>query len=598
MSRVGISGYSASTSVLLFGAILLLLLFGKVVLVPLAFAVTLAFSLAPAVVFLERHGIRRKAAVAIISIVTCACAVSGAYILSRQILNIAQTLPGYRANIQRKIDSLRSSSEGSFAGTVGLIEDMSRELAAGPNANANDAVRVRVVGEGSDELQALARIAGSILEPVGQVGIVVVFTIYILVNREDLRHRLLLLAGIGNINVMSQALKDASTRISQYLVMQFQVNACYGTLFGFGLFLLHIPEATLWGVIAGTLRIVPYVGTLMGMALPLTLSIAISSTWWPPVLVLALFLVLETTVANLVEPWLLSTQTGISALALLSSAIFWSMLWGWPGLVLSTPLTVCMVVLGRYVPQLSFLHNLLGKNATLSPSARIYERLLAMDESEVREIAEDYLQGKPLVKLYDAVILPVLSLTEEDKHKGVLEEVRWNFVLLSLGDLVARLSDYEPVGEERSERSRLIAARRAVLQKEFAVICVPAGDKADELATVMLTQLLERGGHPTIILPADAMSEDILRSLAGEKDTVVFLAALQPFAFARTRALCQQVRTYLPDNRIAVAIWNSEEDPEDMLTRFGAARPDTVVCTLAHAEAQVEAWQRMTRKVS
>jgi hypothetical protein len=449
-------------------------------------------------------------------------------------------------------------------------------------------------------LQATMRLIGSILEPIGQIGIVIIFTIYMLMNREDLRHRLLLLAGMGNINVMTQALEDASARISKYLAMQVQVNACYGILFGTGLYFLHVPEATLWGVIAGTLRIVPYVGTLMGMVLPLTLSIAVSSNWWNPLLVIALFLVIETTTANLVEPWLLSSRTGISSLALLSSAIFWSMVWGWPGLVLSTPLTVCLVVLGQYVPQLSFLHNLLGTNATLSPTGRIYERLLAMDQTEAWAVAEAFLDGKPLAELYDSVIIPVLSLAEEDRHKGVLSDVRWKFVLLSMGELVARLSEYQPTGsldDEKSARSILIAARRALLQKEFAVVCVAAGDKADELATVMLTQLLERAGFQTLMLAADALSDEILGGLAAEKDTVIFISALPPFAFAQTRALCQRVRSHLSENRIAVALWNSDEDAEEMLARLGAARPELVVSTLAQSVRQVETWQRATRKV-
>jgi predicted PurR-regulated permease PerM len=599
MSRVRIPESSASVYLFLFGGIVLVLVFAKVVLIPLAFALTLSFLLAPAVALFEKWGIRRTFAVAIMSTLTCACVAMGAYVLSRQVLNVAQTLPDYRANIQRKIKTLHSSSEGRLEDAVGMIEDMSRDLAPGPAAAQGDAVRVQVVGERSDQLRTNLKVIGSVLEPIGQFGIVIIFSIYMLMNREDLRHRLLLLAGMGNINVMTQALEDASARISQYLVMQLQVNACYGIVFGAGLYLLHVPEATLWGVVAGTLRMVPYVGTLMGMVLPLVLSIAISSNWWNPLLVLGLFLVIETTVANLVEPWLFSSRTGISSLALLSSAIFWSMLWGWPGLVLSTPLTVCVVVLGRHVPQLSFLHSLLGTNATLSPAARVYERLLAMDQAEAFSVAEGYLDGKPLAELYESVILPVLSLAEEDRHKGALSDVRWKFVLLSVGDLVARLSEYQTPraeAEQKSERSRLIEARRALLRKEFAVVCVSAGDKADELATVMLAQLLERAGYQTLTLAADALSDEILRGLAAEKDTVVFLSALPLFAFAQTRALCQRVRAHLPENRIAVALWNSDEDTEEMLARFGAARPEVVVSSLSHAIAQVETWRQATRK--
>jgi predicted PurR-regulated permease PerM len=600
MSRVRIPESSATVSVLLFAGAVLLLFFAKVVLIPLAFALTLSFLLAPSVAMLEKRGVRRTLAVAIVSFLTCVCVLVGAYILSRQVLNVAQTLPSYRANIQKKIQALHSSSEGSLQAAVEMAEDLSGDLALSPAPGQGNTVRVQVVGPRSDQLQATMQLIGSILEPIGQVGIVIIFTIYMLLKREDLRHRLLLLAGMGNINVMTQALEDASARISQYLVMQFRVNACYGVLFGCGLYLLHVPEATLWGVIAGTLRIVPFVGTLMGMVLPLTLSIAVSSSGWNPLLVLGLFLVLETTTANLVEPWLFSSRTGISSLALLGSAIFWSMLWGWPGLVLSTPLTVCLVVLGRYVPQMSFLHSLLGTNAQLSPAARLYERLLAMDQTEALAVAEGFLDGKPIVELYDSVILPVLSLAEEDRHKGALSDVRWKFVLLSIGELVARLSEYQPnglVAEEKSERSMLIEARRATLQKEFAVICLSAGDKADELAAVMLTQLLERGGYMNLMIDADAISDEILLGLAAEKDTVIIISALPPFAFARTRALCQRVRTHLPENRIAVALWHSDDDAEEMLARFGAARPEVVLGTLAQATRQVETWKHATRRI-
>jgi predicted PurR-regulated permease PerM len=572
----------------LFAGIVLLLLFAKVILIPLAFALTLSFLLMPAVTWLQNRGISRKFAVAIVSVLTFACVAIGAYVVSRQVLNVAQTLPGYRANIQRKIQSVHSSSAGSLEAAINVIEDMSRELATSREAEPDNAVRVQIVGQRSDQLEATVRLIGTILEPLGQFGIVIVFTIYILMNREDLRDRMLLLAGMGNINVMTQALEDATARISRYLVMQFQVNACYGILFGLGLHLLHVPEATLWGVIAGALRIIPYAGVTIGTALPMLLSIAVSPSWWSPLLVLALFLTLELTLANVVEPWLFSTRTGISSLALLGSAIFWSMLWGWPGLALSTPLTVCVVVLGSYVPQLSFLHTLLGTNAKLSPAARMYERLLAMEQAESWAVAEEFLAGKPLVELYDSVIIPVLSLVEEDRYKGELTDVRWEFVLLCIGELVARLSEYQA--------EKPIPVSPVSMEKEIAVVCVSTGDKAAELATVMLTQLLERAGYQSILLPADALSDEVLRGLAGEKDTVVFISALPPFAFAQSRKLCQQVREHMAGNRVGVALWNSAEDADELLARFGAARPEVVLTTMAQSVRQVEAWQRATRR--
>lgn len=588
MSRIRVPESSASVSVLLFAGIILVLVFAKVVLIPLAFALTLSFLLVPAVVWLEQRGLPRKLAVAIVAILTCVLLAVGAYIVSVQVLSVARTLPGYRTNIQHKIESVHSSSASSLEGAVNLIEDMAHDLAASRGSGPDNAVRVQIVGQRSDQLQATAQMVGSILEPVGQAFIVIIFTIYMLMNREDLRHRLLLLAGMGNINVMTQALEEATSRISRYLVMQFQVNACYGIAFGAGLYVLHVPEATLWGVIAGALRIVPYAGVGIGTFLPFMLSIAVSSTWWTPLLVLGLFLTLELTLANVIEPWLFSSHTGISSLALLGSAIFWSMIWGWPGLALSTPLTVCVVVLGRYVPQLSFLHTLLGTDATLSPAARMYERLLAMDQTEAWAVAEEFLKGKTLAELYDSVLIPVLSLAEEDLHKGALTEVRWKFSLLCIGELIARLSEYQ---------ADTVLPSDSELRKHMAVVCTHAAGEANELTAVMLSQLLQRSGYNSLMLTADAISEYILRGLAAETETVVFVSALPPFAFVETRKMCQRVREYLANNRVAVALWNSKDDADETLARFGAVRPDIVVTTLAQSIRQVEAWQRTARSV-
>ena len=332
------------------------------------------------------------------------------------------------------------------------------------------------------------------LRPIGTFGVVIVFTIYLLMKREDLRHRILRLAGMSRIRPMTQALEDAATRISQYLFFQVTVNAAYGILFGFGLFLIGVPNATLWGVLAGILRIVPYVGTATGLVLPLIVSVAIFPSWGPPLLVIGLFLTLELTATNFVEPWLFSSRTGISSLALLAMAIFWALLWGWPGLILSTPLTVCIVVLGRYVPQMSFLHTLLSTDAELSAEALFYERLLAMDQQEAHAVANRFLEGKTLVELYDSVLIPALALVEQDRHQGVLDDVRCNFFFLSIGELVAELAGYQ---QKRTGDSTHDASGFS-MQKDFAVVCISASDQADELTTHMLVQLLEQASHQTL----------------------------------------------------------------------------------------------------
>jgi len=283
-------------------------------------------------------------------------------------------------------------------------------------------------------------------------------------------------------------------------------------------------------------------------------------------------------------------------------AIFWALLWGWPGLILSTPLTVCIVVMGRYVPQLSFLHTLLGTDAELSADALFYERLLAMDQQEAHAVANRFLEKQSLVELYDSVLIPALGLIEQDRHQGSLDDVRSNFFFLTIGELVAQLTDYHPkelptgasAPDPFSLRSRL---------SDFAIVCISASDQADELTTQMLVQLMERAHHQTLLLSATSVSGEILDSLSNEPNTVVFISALPPFAFSQTRAICQRVRYHLPHNRIIIGLWNSPDDPDQTpdltIERFGNGKPTVVVNTLAKAVRQVTLWsQQPTRSPS
>jgi predicted PurR-regulated permease PerM len=593
MSRVRTTDfYNRGEPLLLLAVIILTLFFARELLIPLAFALTLTFLLAPAVSRLERYRVPRVIAVALVVIVVFAGVGAVGFVVSRQLLNVAQTLPDYRTNIQKRMASLHSPTERSLEKALDAVNAIGGDLATSAASSVNPAKpepppqRVRVVDPAQNQIQATADLLLTVLRPVGVILVVVVFTIYLLIKREELRNRLLILAGMGHINLMTQAIQDAATRISQYLLLQFAVNATYGVLFGCGLYVIGVPNATLWGVISGILRIVPYVGTATSLVLPLVVSIAVSNTWVSPVLVIVLFLTLELSIANFIEPWLYGTHTGISSLALLATAIFWAILWGWPGLVLSTPLTVCMVVLGRYVPQMSFLHTLLGTEAELSAEAHFYERLLAMDQNGAHTITDRFLTDKSLVALYDSVFIPALSLAEQDRHKGALDEAHSNFLFLSIGELLAELTDYQQKDPEPPAPNSLRHT-----PNEFAIICVSASDQADELAALMLAQVMERAGHPTLLLNASTVSSEILEGLSDSPDTVLFISALPPFAFSQARALCYRFRAHLHHNRIVIGFWNTSDDPEQTIERFGSGRPNVVVSTLAQALDQVTQWK-------
>jgi predicted PurR-regulated permease PerM len=595
MSRSLSAELSRIEPLIVLAVTVLVLYFARELLIPLAFALTLSFLLAPVVGRLEDRRLPRIVAVAVTGIVALVLACGIGYVVARQLLDVAKNLPIYRTAIQARMASVHSPLEQSIKRAFGTLDDISGDLAkTATTAGSSDISSpaqvqpVRIVDPSRTQLQTTAELLMGFLRPIGTIGVVIVFTIYLLMKREELRHRILLLAGMGRISIMTQAIQEATSRISQYLLFQFAVNAAYGILFGIGLFFINVPNAALWGVLAGILRIIPYVGTATSLVLPLILSVAISHDWWAPFLIILLFLVLELTSTNFVEPWLFSTRTGISSLALLAMAIFWALLWGWPGLILSTPLTVCIVVMGRYVPQMSFLHTLLGTDAELSPEALFYERLLAMDQGEARAVTNRFLDNHSIVELYDSVLIPSLTLVEQDRHQGVLDDVRCNFFFLTISELVAELTDYTPkVPAALSQNTYNGISSEAA---DFAIVCISANDQADELTALMLAQLMERANHQTLLLSASFVSNEILENLAKEPTTVVFISALPPFAFSQARTICQRVRSHLPLNRIVIGFWNSTDDPEQTMERFGKGRPTTVVNTLSQALQQITHW--------
>jgi hypothetical protein len=458
-----------------------------------------------------------------------------------------------------------------------------------PNAAplSKSPVPVQVVQNPTSGWMELRDLGAPVLAPLGRAGMVVIFTVFMLLKREDLRNRLLRLAGLGQLNLMTQALDDAARRISRYLLMQFLVNACFGTLFGIGLYLLGVPYAALWGVVAGMLRIVPFVGTLVAAMLPIALSLAAFDGWFKPLLVFALFAVLELTVANFVEPWLYGTHVGISSLALLVTAVFWAVLWGPAGLILSTPLTVCAVVLGRYVPHLSFLHILLGDEPVLATEAQIYQRLLAMDQLEAHTIVGEFLKERPLIELYDAVLIPALSMAEQDRHKGAIDAVREDFLFLSINEMIAEFSEYQVPenlsGDESGTPPPVVEPVNA------RILCLPAHDRADEITAAMLAQLLEQKGFATLSFPIVGPSlHEVLAFIEAGRSDVVCISALPPYAFAPARAMCRQIRERFPKLKVVVCVWGFSGDTQKAITRFERTQPDCLSTSLAQAVEQVQ----------
>jgi predicted PurR-regulated permease PerM len=584
---------NVQTAAILIGVVAVLYL-AREILVPLAFAIVLTFVLAPAVAGLRKLRIGRVPAVLLVMVVTVAVAAGISFVILNQLIQVVNDLPSYRENIDRKIQVLHTPNKGAFERAAQSVKEIGKEIAsaqepvapptpkeraARPNSQNQPArpLPVQIVEAPATGLEYALGLTKPFLAPLGVFGIVLVFSVFLLIEEADLRNRLFRLAGLDRLNVMTQALDDATRRVSRYLMLQFLVNAGFGVLCGIGLYLIGVPYAVLWGTVAALLRIVPYVGSVAAGLLPLLLSLAVFDGWMPPLLVFLLFSTLELVTGNLLEPWLYGVHTGISSLALLLTTVFWTALWGPAGLILSTPLTVCVVVLGRHVPHLSFLHILLGDQPVLAADAQIYQRLLAMDNHEALAVADRYLAENSLVQLYDSVIIPALTMAEQDRHKGALEPDREEFLFLSVREMLAEFSEKTMTSalEPSKEPPPAASSRR--------VLCIPANDEADEIAAVMLAQLLEQRGCVTIAFPLDSSLQDMIALAEPAGNDVLCVSAVPPFAFAHARTLSRQLRVRFPRTTIVAGVWGFTGDTERALQRFEPGRPDKLVTTFAGA---------------
>jgi hypothetical protein len=331
------------------------------------------------------------------------------------------------------------------------------------------------------------------------------------------------------------------------------------------------------------MRFVPYVGILISGSAPLLLSLAVFPGWLKPCLVLMLFFSLEIVVANAVEPIVYGANTGTSPLGLLIAAIGWTVLWGPVGLVLSTPLTVCLVVLGHYVPQLSFFHVLLAEEPALAQEARLYQRLLATDREESRTIVDEALQGKSMVEVYDQLLIPALRLAEQDRHKGAVAADRAEYILSALNEIIINLEssiESQESSLEPSGQSLGIAPLKFEPAPDCAqqIACMGVIDKADELCARMLAQVLHHGGCNCVHFPSDWIHE-----LREDTDDIIFLSAMPPFAFVSARSYCARIRRQCPSSTIIVGMWGYQSDPEKIKERFGTAKPDYVMTRFSEA---------------
>jgi predicted PurR-regulated permease PerM len=540
---------------------------GRTVFIPLALALLLSLLLAPVMEFLGRIHVPRLMAIFLVVVALCALAGGLGWKASTEFSDLANQLPIYKETLEGKIKVLSGLRSSNFSKVSNAVSDLERELtksgppeqdhsrkAPTPGSSIARPMAVEVVPP-SDTLASFETILG----PMGALGMVGVFTIFILIGREDLRNRFIHLASGGRLTVMTQALDEAANRIQRYLFLQSAVNIGFGAIVGIALYLIGIPDAWLWGLFAAILRFLPYVGAPLASFIPILLSLAIFPGWGHTWGTIAFFLILELSVANFIEPLLYGAHVGLSALAILVAAVFWTLIWGFPGLILSTPLTVTLVVMGRYVPSLNFLRILLGDQPEISRSSLYYQRLLALDQNEARQVLEQYLKDKPLTELYSEVLIPAMSLVEQDRHRNELDEATQSFIMQSTRELI------EELDEVQVEETPAIGESLRI--RPLDVLCIPARDEADEIVALLLSQVLQRSGINTQILPLGPPS-DAWSDVADMNPGIVCISALPPFAIDHARVLYQKLRAKSPKLDVVICLWNFEGDLEKAARRL------------------------------
>ena len=584
------------------------LYFGRDIFMPLATAVLLTFALAPVVAGLRKLRVPRPVAVIAVVIAAFASIVLFGMVVGGQLGSLAGNLPLYQRNIETKMQSIKDAKFGEgiydrisklFANLGDQIqEDQPRtpgEVAIPAEPAPAPPLPVQVVEPELQPLQVLETIIGPLVAPLATSGIIVVVVIFMLLKREDLRDRFIRLVGAGDLHRTTEALQDAGKRVGQYLLMQLVVNVTYAIPIGVGLWIIGVPNALLWASMALVLRFVPFIGPVISSIFPLALALAVDPGWSMLLWTAALFIALELFSNNVVEPWLYGSRTGLSPLAIIVAAVLWTWLWGPLGLLLSTPLTVCLVVLGRHVPRFEFLDVLFGNKPVLEPHQQLYQRLLAGDPDEATDRAEQFLEDSDLITFYESVAIPALALGEIDRARGVMSKDRRQRVADSALALVDNLEDYakeEAMADDEAEPSPGAVKGEVDVKHEALpdgtgklVVCVGGRGELDNAAVAMLAQVLNAQGAITKTIDHVEMDPSRIRNLDLSGAHAVVIGFLNAQSVTHARYMVRRLKRSRSTLRVGVVLWRPAEDALGDLKLTAAIGCDFVAHTMREAAA-------------
>jgi predicted PurR-regulated permease PerM len=563
------------------------------VLRPLALAVLLSFALEPIARFLERLKLPRPAAV-VLTVVTALGALGAVgYVVGEQLAALARRLPAYEKNITEKISGLRSNHDTVLSRASKVASDVAATI-DGSTLDPN-VVDVRVVAQASMREQ-ITSAAGPYIEKLGVGFLVLILVLFLLLNRSDLRDRIVQLCGRGHITLTTRTMDEVGQRISRYLAMLTAVNSTYGLIVGLGLWSIGVPYSVLWGFLAGALRFIPYAGPSTAFALPMLFSIAHFPVhrWQEPAEVVALFLVLEILANVAIEPIIYGKTTGVWALGLLVAAMFWTWLWGILGLLLSTPMTVCLAVLGKYVPSLRFFATMLGEESELSPDLRYYQRLLALDQDGATEIVEAALAQQPRIEVFEQIMLPALYRAQRDSTQDAIDDSEQAFIERVTSDL---LDDLEVTPEAQPSEADVEPAEGPSISSNETVPDLPSASPtsppprfvglasngaADVLTLRMLNLVLRPSGLELELVDNTSTPLKIADRVAELKADVVVMSHLPPAGLTMARYLVRRLRARFPRMPILV-VRSSKLGPTSPAERLLSAGASQVIFSLSEA---------------
>jgi len=576
---------------------------GREVLIPIVLAVMLSFLLAPLVGLLRRLHIPKVPAVlaAVLAALGIILALGG--LIGSQIATLAQDIPRYESTMEQKVNALRNFSNTTLhrlearlghEGTPTSTPSPTPDITSTPSTNGQKPVPVIVQQAEPTPIHVLQQVLGPILSPLETLGIVFVVAIFILLQREDLRDRLIRLFGSNDLLRTTAALNDAGSRLGRYFLSQLAVNTTFGIVIGIGLAFIGVPNPILWGVLSALLRFVPYVGSLIAAILPLALAAAVDPGWTLAAWTAGLYVIVEGLTGQVVEPLVYGHSTGLSPVAVIVVAIFWSWIWGPIGLILSTPLTLCLVVLGRHVDHLEFFDILLGDRPALTPTESFYQRLLAGDENEIRRQAETLLKQRALSSYYDNVVLPGLQMAAADIQRNALDPERIALINTRLKKLTGDLNQYNDTTPEQEPPQESVAGieregrtitstpaptsnapdpdrRTGLWRNPKPILCIAGRGPLDEAASTALAQLLAKHNLGARLIPHTAVSQDELATLDEPGTAMICLSYLDLNADPhRLRHLLERLQEKLPQAEILVGLWPRNTEKPPLETHSGA----------------------------